>query len=132
MNKKLIILLIFTFALSLNVHMKLNKISNIAASPSEPPFSLPLVNVKTIPDFDPEKLVIAPEICPFKPLLFEAMSFKGTIKENGLYSALFQNTVSGELIKLKFGEDYDGLTLLSSDNHSCSVQYGSVERRFEL
>ncbi len=68
----------------------------------------------------------------FRQVFFEVMHLCG-VQQNrfGNWLAIF-NDGSGQLIKLSSGQSHDGVKIVSVDEKGCDVQYGSIERRFEL
>ena len=69
---------------------------------------------------------------PYTPFFFENMKLYGMRRSaNGEWTALFAGE-SGTVIALKPGSSHDGVTVVSTDERSCRVRYGSVERNFIL
>jgi len=81
----------------------------------------------------PKLMESLPEtLTPYTPFFFENMKLYGMRRSgDGVWTALFAGE-SGTVIALKPGATHDGVTVVSTDERSCRVRYGSVERNFVL
>ncbi len=69
---------------------------------------------------------------PFTPFFYENMKLYGMRRSgNAEWTALFAGE-SENVIALKPGSSYEGVTVVRTDERSCHVTYGTVERDFSL
>jgi hypothetical protein len=68
----------------------------------------------------------------FRQVFFEVMKLQGLQKtRSGSWLAIFADA-KGNLMKLGAGDTHDGVRIESVDSVSCTVRYGSIERKFDL